>query len=100
MSRTLSKRLAAIEAEQMPEDGKQVVTCLPASDWAKAEGEEVAPGVWYQADLHYGRPVIHYSDADSLREWLAQRPDLHGPVYRIVTEQEFDEIRAELEAQC
>ncbi|QRM20664.1 hypothetical protein GBK02_15385 [Dechloromonas sp. TW-R-39-2] len=100
MSRTLSKRLAAIEAEHRPEDNKKMVTCLPVSDWAKAEGEEVAPGVWYQTDLHYGRPAIHYSDADSLREWLAKRPDLHGPIYEVITPQEFDEIRANLEAQC
>lgn len=100
MSRTLSKRLAAIEAEHRPEDNKKVITCLPVSDWAKAKGEEVAPGVWYQADSHYGKDCIHYADADRLREWLAQRPDLTGPAYRIVTKQEFDEIRAELEARC
>lgn len=99
MNRTLSKRLAAIEAEQRP-GGKQIVTCLPVSAWAKAEGEEVAPGVWYRQDAHYGFDAIHYADASSLREWLAQRPDLHAPTYRIITEQEFDEIRAELEVRC
>lgn len=99
MNRTLSKRLAAMEAEQRP-CGKQIVTCLPVSAWAKAEGEEVAPGVWYRRDSHYGHDAIHYTDADSLRDWLAKHPDIYGPAYRVITEQEFDEIRAELEAQC
>ena len=100
MSSALFKRLRVIEGNQRPRNEKRVVTCLPVNSWAKAEGDLVAPGVWYRADAHYGHDAIHYSDADSLTDWLNTRTDLAGPVYKVITSAEFEAIRADLEAQC
>lgn len=102
MSRTLSKRLKVIEALQGDDDEKPVIFCLPVNSWAKAEGEEVAPGVWYRLATYYGRDCIHYEDETTLRQWLdlPDQSQIRGVIYRVIGRQEFEDIRAGLESQC
>lgn len=99
MSRALSKRLAAMEAERIVEPERPSVVCIPVSDTFKAKGEEVAPGVWFQSEPYYSGRSIHYEDMAELEKWLAlpEQKNLRVLIYRI---EELQEIIAELDAEC
>ena len=99
----ITRRLAALEkqsAKAMPQFG---FTCIPLWTDPHFTLEEIAPGIWKDKNAWgHGKRSVMYATREQLDAWLAlpEQASRRHCVYHVLSVEECDKIRADLEASC
>lgn len=105
MSRVaIGKRLADLE-QRASNVRQEHIVCTPMIDNLLSSAVELAPGVFtsrYHYPNKYMTRSILYTDRALLDQWLAlsEQKDSRHCVYHVLSKEECDKIRAELNASC
>ena len=104
MSAVMKRRLAALEKEAVAKAEPAFgFTCIPLWTDPHFTLEEIYPGIWRDKNP-YGRGLhsVMYASREELDAWLAlsDQASRRHTVYHVLSVEECDKIRAELEASC
>ena len=100
MKRRLSDLEKQSAAKSVPKFGW---TCIPLWFDPQRSLEEISPGIWRDKNaLGIGKRSVMYASREQLDVWLAlpEQANKRHTIYHIVTAEECDKIRADIESSC
>jgi len=104
MSAAMKRRLSDLEkqsaAKSVPKFGW---TCIPLWFDPQRSLEEISPGIWRDKNAWgIGRRSVMYASRAELDVWLKlpEQASRRHTVYHVLSKDECDKIRADLEASC